>query len=91
MFNNVGNKIKGVAKVFCWLGIIGSVIGGLSMIYIGLNSRHGEELIIYGLLITVLGSLLSWIGSLFTYGFGELVQNSCVQTELAVKNHMENI
>ena len=29
-----------------------------------------------GILIFIVGSLLSWIGSFFTYGFGELVENS---------------
>lgn len=26
MFNNIGRKIKTLAKVLCWLGIIASVI-----------------------------------------------------------------
>ena len=29
MFENIGGKIKGLAKVVCWIGIILSVITGI--------------------------------------------------------------
>ena len=32
---------------------------------------------ILALLVIILGSLFSWIGSFFTYGFGEIVDNVC--------------
>jgi hypothetical protein len=34
-----------------------------------------------GILIMVLGSLGSWIGSFMTYGFGQLVENSDILVE----------
>ena len=42
MFNNVGAKIKKIAKIVCWIGIIGSVILGIIMIVQGneLNSQR---------------------------------------------------
>lgn len=89
MFDNVGDKIKGVAKVFCWLGIIVSVLVGIVLMMVGVNTRNGEMTFIVGIVITVVGSLLSWIGSLITYGIGELVQNSCILTELAVKQEIK--
>jgi len=89
MFNNIGGKIKGLAKFLCWLGIILSVIIGVIMIIAAASSRsytfdsYGEKItlstggsIVAGILVIVFGSLASWIGSFFMYGFGELVENS---------------
>ena len=87
MFNNIGGKIKGLAKVICWLGIILSVIIGIVLI-IGATNRNGyyrytdTTTIIYGIIVIVVGSLLSWIGSFVLYGFGELVDNSSKLVEL---------
>ena len=33
MFNNIGGKIKGLAKFVCWLGIIGSSIWGVFVMW----------------------------------------------------------
>ncbi len=77
MFNNIGGKIKALAKVVTWLGILGSVISGIVMIS-NANSyyRTNSALIWSGLLTIVLGSLFSWLASFILYGFGELVDNS---------------
>lgn len=40
--------------------------------------------IIAGVILMVLGSLFSWIGSFFTYGFGELIESAKRTTE---QNH----
>ena len=67
MFNNVGAKIKALAKIICWLGIIASVI--TAIVFIG-----EEEYLIA--LCTILGGILgSWLGSIGLYAFGELVEN----------------
>ena len=76
MFNNIGGKIKGFAQVVCWLGIIGSVITGFVFIGISGNSESGGGIAILGILIAIVGSITSWIGSFLTYGFGQLVENS---------------
>lgn len=67
MFDNIGKKIKTLAQVVCWIGIIASVIAGLAALAVSILS---------GLLIMGLGSLASWIGSFLTYGFGQLIENS---------------
>lgn len=54
----------------CWLGIIASVIVGIVVI------AADENMILQGLLIMLLGGLLSWVGSFMAYGFGQLVENS---------------
>lgn len=68
MFSNVGGKIKGLAQVITWIGIVASVIGGIVLM--------SKVSFIVGLLTAVVGSLFSWIGSLALYGFGQLVENS---------------
>ena len=70
MFNNVGGKIKKIAKIFCWLGIIGSIIGGISMF-----ESFYELSVLYGFLVMIVGSIISWLNSLLFYAFGELVED----------------
>ena len=70
MFDNIGGKIKSLAKVVCWICIILFIIMGIIM------CLAGPSYIIYGVLVAVLGSLASWIGSFVLYGFGELIDNS---------------
>jgi len=77
MFNNIGGKIKTLAKVICWFGIIASVILGIIMITARSGYRSDPYFqVVYGILIIVVGCLISWIGSFFTYGFGQLIENS---------------
>ena len=68
MFDNIGSKIKTLAIVCAWIGIIGSFIGG---IYVMAELDVG-----IGFLIMIAGSLVSWIGSFFMYGLGQLIENS---------------
>ena len=70
MFTNIGSKIKTLASVFTWLGIIGSIISGIYL------ASQDDDLILIGLLTALLGSLFSWIGSFLLYGFGQLIENS---------------
>ena len=74
MFDNIGGKIKGLAKFVCWLGIILSFVFGFILIT---SATVGSGyLIVAGIVLIVGGSILSWIGSFVLYGFGELVENS---------------
>ena len=73
MFNNIGKKLKVVAVVFCWIGIIASVVYGIILI------NNYQEVV--GAVTIVVGALSSWIGSFALYGFGQLVENSDLQTE----------
>ena len=72
MFNNVGSKIKVMAKVFAWIGIAICVIYGFVMLV------SMEDMALIGLLIMTVGSFVAWISSLVLYGFGELVENSSI-------------
>lgn len=78
MFDNIGEKIKTLAKVVCWVGIIASVVMG----FVAVASTNDETAGFFSLvLIAGLGSLGSWVGSFVLYGFGELVSNSAIVAE----------
>lgn len=72
MFNNIGGKIKALASLFTWIGIIISLVIGLLFIFADSNG------VVIGILIIVIGSLLSWISSWLLYGFGDLIENSSI-------------
>ena len=71
MFNNIGGKIKGLAAFICWLGIIGSVLGGLGLMVLG-----DEIFLVIGIVVALIDSLISWVGSFLLYVFGQLIYNS---------------
>ena len=68
MFDNVGGKLKTVAKVEMIIGIVASVILGFTFL-------TGDR-VFAGLLIVIVGVLSSWFGSLVIYGVGQAVENS---------------
>ena len=71
MYNDVGKKIKGLMKTLLTIGIVLSVVGGIAVMAID------DDLIVAGLLIVMVGSLVSWISCIFAYAFGELVDRTC--------------
>lgn len=73
MFDNIGRKIKDLAVLTCWLGIIGSVLIMFAMI----EDNPGM-----GILILVGGCLISWIGSFAAYALGEITENSERQVQM---------
>lgn len=77
MFENIGKKIKGLAKFYCWIGIIVSLITGLVFCIIS-ASEDEVGFLIPGLCLLFLGPLFSWIGSWLLYSWGDIVDN--VQT-----------
>ena len=82
MFDNIGRKIKTLAKILCWVGIAFSVIAGIAI----MSSGNGSLTIngtpaavspaVIGIIYMIIGCLVSWIGSFFAYGFGQLIENS---------------
>ncbi|MCR5566464.1 MAG: hypothetical protein K6F61_06400 [Clostridiales bacterium] len=73
MFSNIGGKIKKLAVVLCILGMVASVV---CAVFCFVNSSRQQDLTLTGVLILVAGCLASWIGSFFTYGFGELIERT---------------
>lgn len=80
MFTNIGGKIKTLAKILAWIGIICCCLTGFIMIVVGIaaSDYSSGAFIGCGFLIAIVGSLFSWIGAFFSYGFGELVENSAI-------------
>ena len=75
MYNNVGQKIKCVAVVIAWIGIILGVISGIWVMTV-------YDSVVSGLLYILLAALFSWLGSLTLYGFGELICNAAWSYQL---------
>lgn len=77
IFANPGGKIKVSAQILAWLMIILFAVAGIGTMI----NRN----VVLGFLTIGLGFLLAWISMLTLYAFGELVQNSDIQTNLAIK------
>ena len=99
VFKNMGGKIKKLAKFLCWAGIIVSIAGGVGIIAaamdgagaiyvegIGRIENGAAWMMGLGAAVAVLGSLFSYIGTMYLYGFGELVQNDQLETAVRIKN-----
>ena len=78
-FNNIGRKIKTLAKVITWIGITASVIYGIVVVWLS----NSPIFIIQGLIVMIVGSLISWLSSMALYGFGQLIEN----TDILVSVH----
>ena len=83
MYNNIGSKIKTLAKV---LGLLLLVVGVIAGIYLLADGRSRNDSL-GGILLAsgVLGYICSWP----LYGFGELVENIQKLTDLQIKNNKE--
>lgn len=68
MFDNIGGKIKGLAKVLFWLEAIAAVIVGIVLV---------EDTDGLSLLFAIAGVLVAWISAWFLYGFGEIIDKLC--------------
>jgi len=79
MFENSGNKIKIWAKVLAFIGILASITTGIVMMSGGMmisEYTNGNAMIWPSLLVIVVGSLASWIASLFMYTFGDIAEQT---------------
>lgn len=82
-FDNIGDKIKGLALFFSWIGIVASVLGGIALL---------PQSFPTGILIIILGSIVSYVSSWLLYGFGELVESACeIKEYLAKANNTDNL
>ena len=86
MFSNIGKKIKTLAVVLFIIMLIGVFAVGLivmirgTSVIPGVNRRDmffaNTASVLVGIVIWCFGFLLSWIGSFFLYGFGELIDKT---------------
>lgn len=99
MFSNIGSKIKSYAKVIFWIGAVISILVGIVVIFIGIasgTSAFGSVDIgrvflgiIAGILVAIIGVILSWINVLVLYGFGVLVENTDTLKQLQQINKID--
>ena len=82
MFDYVGVKMMTLAKVCAWIGIGASILCALIVM------DEGELLM--GVIIVVLGSLISWVSSLVLYGFGQLIDDVSVLKQKSLENNDKN-
>lgn len=78
MFNDIGFKIKLLAKTICMIGIVASILYGVYLI------KDGQ--ILGAVINAFLGCILSWVSCFCLYGFGHLIEN----TDLIVKRLNNN-
>ena len=71
MYDNIGEKIKGLAKAGFIVEAIAAVITGIALMV------SADYLIIVGVLVLLLGPIVAWVSSWLLYGFGELIDNVC--------------
>lgn len=72
MYNNIGGKIKGLTKVIAVMGALAPIAIGLGLMF------NDDDTFFLGLVIIVVGCLISWISSWLLYGFGELIENTAL-------------
>ena len=71
MYDNIGSKIKSLAKVIFCIGVILCLLGGIALI------GTLPDLWFIGLLVMIIGPITSWISTWLLYGFGELIDKAC--------------
>ncbi len=69
MYDNIGRKIKGLAKGLFVIEAIGTIVAGIAILTID------DDFILHGLLMLIWGPLVAWVSSWVLYAFGELVED----------------
>lgn len=69
MYDDIGGKIKSLAKALALVEAVVSVIVGIAIMVSG-------KLVYLGLILLIVGPIVAWISSWLLYGFGQLIENS---------------
>ena len=70
LYDNIGGKVKGLAKWTFILGAIGFIITGFVLLF------TDEDLILFGFITLICGPVVAWVGSWVLYAIGELVEKT---------------
>lgn len=70
LYENIGEKIKTLAKWIFIVEAISAIIAGVVLLF------ADEDLIIYGLFIMICGPIIAWVSSWILYALGELVADT---------------
>lgn len=75
IFGNIGKKIKLIAKIFFCIFIV-CIVASIVLLVVGAIDGGNEDLFIVSGCAASSGLVVFFVGSLFIYAFGELVENS---------------
>lgn len=70
LYTDIEKKIKALAMTAAIIGCLAAVVGGIWIISID------EDMAIVGILVMIVGAVLSWVSSWLVYGFGELIEET---------------
>lgn len=73
MYDNIGRKIKILAKAIFIIEAIAAAITGITLML----SDEDSGIVALGLLILLLVPFLAWVFSWVLYGFGEIIDKVC--------------
>lgn len=73
MFDNIGEKIKSLTKIIAIVGIVSSILIGFIIMAMFANYDEVREIgAIIGLVVMVVGSVLSWVSSFVNVDMKEI-------------------
>lgn len=76
MYNNIGKKLKLLAKIDFFFNAIATFIAGIAILA-SLYADYGEDThLAIGLVLMLVGPIAAWVSSWLLYAFGQLVENS---------------
>lgn len=73
VFNNAGMKLQIFAKIIFCLGVAGSVLGGLMLIFAFVDALEVWGVLI-GVGVAVFGCVSTWLVSLLIHGVGTVCE-----------------
>ena len=77
MFDEIGKKIKSLAQILCWVGVIAYIILAIVMFVKAGDSWRTEDLFKgLGWFFLIVGPIISVIEGMLIYGFGELIDSN---------------
>ena len=76
-YNNIGGKIKGFVKWYCWISILLIwIIAPITFLFLAADTDEFRiRLCWIALLIALVGPVVIWLSSWLLYAFGELVED----------------
>lgn len=77
MFDNVGSKIKKIARIATWVEIFISIIGSIYLAIGGLIDFENYGYFIFlAPIAAVVGIIIAWLSYIVLYAFGDLVESN---------------
>lgn len=81
MFDNVGEKIKQLARIIIWSSIALSVFASVLLLLLSI-SNEAFSLLCFVPVVLIVGCLSAWVSFVCIYGFGELIDKLSYIEEL---------